>query len=96
MKESVEGVAARVWLLGGGVQRHAIRTDVVLQAEELPASVSYLDPRLSHMDGDDLSLPGSHQKIHKYSALVSREGVHPANEENLHTLLIKVKKRHFV
>lgn len=56
MKESVEWVVAGV-RLRGIIQGRAIGTDVVLQAKELPACVSRLDPRLSHVDGDDLSLP---------------------------------------
>lgn len=56
MEESVERVVARV-RLRGVIQGHAIGADVVLQAKELPARVPRLDPRLSHVDGDDLSLP---------------------------------------
>lgn len=56
MKESVERVVTRVGLRGV-IQGHAIGTDVVLQAKELPACIPRLDPRLSHVDGDDLSLP---------------------------------------
>lgn len=55
MKESGKRVVKGVrW--GSVAQRQTIRTDVVLQAKELPASIPCLDPRLAHMDGDDFSL----------------------------------------
>lgn len=65
---------------------------MVLQAEELPASISRLDPRLSHMDGDDLSLHTLSISLisklrnifHFYMTvvlIVSKEGIHQEKKQ---------------
>lgn len=55
VEEGVEGIFTRV-LLGGTVQEDAVRTDAMLEAQQLPACISRLDAGLAHMDGDALSL----------------------------------------
>ena len=55
VEEGVERVVTRV-LLCGTVQEDAVRTDAMLEAEQLPAGISCLDTGLTHVDGDALSL----------------------------------------
>ena len=52
-EEGVEGVVASTnGLIGGHL---AIRLDAMLETEELPAGVAYLDAGLANVDGNDFS-----------------------------------------
>ncbi|MEQ2196395.1 hypothetical protein XENOCAPTIV_024649 [Xenoophorus captivus] len=55
VEESVERIFTGIWS-HRALQENAIRTDAVLEAEELPACISSLNTCLAHMDGDALSL----------------------------------------
>ena len=53
-EEGVEGVvAAADGLVGGHL---TVGLDAMLQAVQLPAGIAHLDPGLSHVDGDALTL----------------------------------------
>lgn len=69
-KEGSEGVVvASGGLVGGHV---AVRLDAVLQAVQLPARVSHLDPGLAHVDGDAFALRDTQQSSNPslYTALL--------------------------
>lgn len=55
IEEGVEGVLTgiRQWC---GFLQHTVRSHTMLQTEELPARVTYLNASLAHMDWDALSL----------------------------------------
>lgn len=57
IKECVEWVFTRVGFCSG-FQWDSIRTDTMLEAEQLPAGISNLDTCLAHMDRNALPLDG--------------------------------------
>lgn len=70
VKEGAERVVASVGLCRS-VHKDTIRTDAMLQAEELPAGISSLHTSLAHMNGDALSLdetpPQNKWKLRRFS-----------------------------
>lgn len=62
-KEGGEGVVIASGGLGAG--HVAVRLDAVLQAVQLPARVSHLDPGLANVNGDALALRDTQQPSHQ-------------------------------